>query len=314
MGQGKGRFVRAILVLGIFAMGFGGGPAAGAGTAVPTPEFKPPLVNPSIGCGLAPPVAPPTRVEVGGEVRSLIAAVPEDYEPDQPHQLVFAFHGRTSPNGVAQRYFGLERSGAERTIYVYPSGLKGDDGGFSWWEVGDPNDVLRDYALFDALYEIFTDRYCIDLGRVFAVGHSLGASFANSLGCARGDVVRAIATLAGGVMPANCRAPTAAVILHNPNDRLVDIGYGIRARNLYLAGNGYGRKGYLVKRGDFACTRYGGVGDLDPVLWCPHNVNYQSNGRYYPHQWPRGLGTVVMAFFESLPPPEDSVLAAALQH
>lgn len=309
--RGGGRFVRTMLVLGAVGLASSVGSAAGAREALPVPELKPALVDPSLGCGAPPPAAPPARVEVDGRMRELIAVVPEDYEPATPHRLVFAFHGRTSPNRVVRRYFELERHGAEATIYVYPSGLAGEDGGFSWWEPGEPNDRLRDYALFDRLYEIFTERYCIDLGRVFAVGHSLGASFANSLGCARGGRLRAIATLAGGIMPADCRGDTAAVIVHNPNDRLVDIRYGIRARDLYLAENGLGERGRLVHRGRFECLRYGAADDPDPVLWCPHGVDYSRHGQYYPHQWPDGLGAVVMGFFEALPPPEASVLATA---
>ena len=77
--------------------------------------------------------------------------------------------------------------------------------------------------------------YCLDPDRIFAVGHSLGAWFVNSLGCARGDVLRAIATLAGGFSRSDCRGAVAALLFHNPNDRLVDFAYGLEARDLFRA-------------------------------------------------------------------------------
>ena len=124
------------------------------------------------------------------------------------------------------------------TIFVYPAGLIAADGKYSWYERSDQRGQLRDFAFFDALLEAFSADYCIDLDQIFAVGHSLGASFANSLGCARGSVIRGVGTVAGRVWDIKCSGPAAAIIMHNPNDDLVPMSRGLIARDWALAQNG----------------------------------------------------------------------------
>ena len=75
---------------------------------------------------------------------------------------------------------------------------------------------------------------CVDLDAVFVVGHSLGASFANSLACARGGQVRAVGSVAGGIDGTACTGRAAALLLHNPADRAVPISEGLRARDALL--------------------------------------------------------------------------------
>lgn len=260
-----------------------------------------PQAHLSAGCNHVPPLTPPTSVEVGGRVRDLIVAVPDDYDHHRPHPLIIAFHGRTNPNTQVRRYYDLERHASEPTIFLYPSGLPQGDGR-SWWNPGDPSNRLRDYALFDALLLNFGARYCIDLDRVFVVGHSLGASFANSLACARAEAIRGVGTVGGGVSVSDCPSSVAAVVLHNPHDRLVDFAHGLRVRNLYLSMNGLDGPAVPAPPHALNCRRYGGPRAYYPVLWCPHTQDYTSQGRYYPHTWPQRTGKVIMEFFQSLPP------------
>ena len=206
--------------------------------AAPPAGAAAPDTVPSAGCGTAPPEDPPRTVTVEGRARKFIMAVPEDYDPTVAHDLVFAFHGRTNANVRVRQYYNLEENARQPAIFVYPSGLPAGGGTRSWWDPGDPPAALRDYALFDALLAALTQQYCIDRSRVFAVGHSLGASFVNSLGCARGDVLRAIGTVAGGITPPeSCAGKVAALILHNPEDRLVAFGQGKAARDTFIEAN-----------------------------------------------------------------------------
>ena len=54
--------------------------------------------NRSQGCGRAAPAALPTSLRVGGQTREFISVVPESYDTRVAHRLIFAFHGRTTPN------------------------------------------------------------------------------------------------------------------------------------------------------------------------------------------------------------------------
>jgi polyhydroxybutyrate depolymerase len=263
------------------------------------------------GCGRSAPAVEPSSVEVDARRRGLITVVPEGYDPARPHALVVAFHGRTSSNAKVRRYYDLERFAEQPTIFVYPSGRRAGAGGYSWSGPDDDAASLRDYALFDAVLALITRSYCIDPTRIFAVGHSLGAWFVNSLGCARGDVLRAIGTLAGGVSRSDCKGAVAAALFHNPDDRLVDVGRGQEARDLFRAHNGVEGPWRTTSLHGFACRRYGDPTASNPVVWCPHGRDHTRSGRYYPHHWPAGAGAAMMQFFTSLPAPETASAAAS---
>jgi polyhydroxybutyrate depolymerase len=251
---------------------------------------------PSSGCG-APPKRPPATFHVAGGQRNAIVALPEDYRADRPHALVFAFHGRTNDNGQARRYFGLEEAANRATIFVYPAALADRTGRFTWADPGDPPDALRDFALFDALLDRIASAYCIDLDAVFVVGHSLGASFANSLACARAERIRAVASVAGGIAPTDCSGAVAALLLHNPHDRAVPLSEGERARDVLLGHPGDDE--WVGGRiGAFDCRRYGD--SENPLYWCLHAQDVTPRGRHYPHQWPEGTAQGIVEFFDSL--------------
>jgi polyhydroxybutyrate depolymerase len=219
----------------------------------------------SDGCGAPPPEPALRTVQGEGRTRELILALPDDYDPDVRHDLVLAFHGRTNPAERVRAYYGLEDQAARPSIFVYPRGLPAGAGARGWWEPGEPGDRLRDYALFDALVETLSTHYCIDPARIFAVGHSLGASFVNSLACARGDVLRGVATVAGGMERSACRGRTAALLVHHPDDRLVPFALGEAARDRLLRANGLGDQAPVPLRSlpvpaGFTCMRWGGLG------------------------------------------------------
>jgi len=258
-----------------------------------------PAVSLSPGCALPAPTAAPGTLLVDGQLREFILVAPRGYSPHRPHRLVFAFHGRTNSNAKARGYFDLEDHASAGTLFVYPGGMSNGRGAYSWFDPRDRGDALRDYRFFDALLAHIGERYCVDRRQVYLVAHSLGASFANSLACARADRVRAVATLAGGVLPSRCRGSVAAMVLHNPQDRLVPVAHGLRARDHFLAQNGIDDTPVGAGPRHFNCRRYGDA--RNPVLWCPHNHNYSSRGRFYPHNWPRLTGKTIMDFFASLP-------------
>lgn len=244
----------------------------------------------SAGCGQAAPASPPLRLAVGGRERNLISYIPWNYAPETPRRLIVAFHGRTNSNLQVRNYYELEAY-APDAIIVYPAGLN-QGRAFTW--------SGADYPFFDAILEEFSGRYCIDLSRVYVVGHSLGAWFANSVACARGDRVRAVASLGGGVDPSTCTGQVAAMVLHNPKDRLVSFHEGEAARDLFLSVSGLSGPAQAVGPQGFNCMRYGTPEVLNPVVWCPHEQDY-FNGRYYPHNWPEDTAGAIVDFFESLP-------------
>ncbi len=256
----------------------------------------------SEGCGRSAPAAPANSLIVSGRRRHFMLVVPTGYRSRHPQRLVFAFHGRTNNNAKVRSYYDLERHATQPTLFVYPSGLKDQSDRFTWSAPRDKANALRDYAFFDALLAEIGKRYCVALDHVYIVGHSLGAWFSNSLACARAAQIRAVATLGGSISAGVCGGAVAAMIVHNPKDRLVPFAGGQRARDTFLKHNGLLEiRGVPMAAHDLNCHRYGSSAVRNPVLWCPHRHNHTWRGKHYPHNWPRGTGKAIMAFFASLP-------------
>jgi polyhydroxybutyrate depolymerase len=85
----------------------------------------------SQGCGRVAPAVPPTSIQIGGHTREFISVVPDSYASSVPHRLIFAFHGRTTPNTRVRRYYRIEENSKVPTIFVYPAGLIAADGKYS---------------------------------------------------------------------------------------------------------------------------------------------------------------------------------------
>lgn len=85
--------------------------------------------NRSQGCGRAAPAAPPTSLRVGAHMREFISVVPESYNSGVAHRLIFAFHGRTTPNKRVRKYYRIEQNSRKATIFVYPRKILNHLGG-----------------------------------------------------------------------------------------------------------------------------------------------------------------------------------------
>lgn len=255
--------------------------------------------NWSTGCGQAPPSVVPSTSMVNGVERHYITVIPNGYDPSVPTKIVFAFHGRTNSNEEVRGYYKVEEAAGDNAIFVYPSGLPTFSSPRTWSDGGDSASNLRDYAFFDQLLDEFSNNYCIDLDHVYAVAHSLGAWFTNSLACHRGHILRGVGTLGGGTSIGDCTGPVATMILHNPSDRLAPFSSGEQARDQYIRQNACNANSVPTEPSAGNCVAYQGCYSETPLIWCPHTEDY-SWGSYYPHGWPKFTGPEMWKFFESL--------------
>jgi polyhydroxybutyrate depolymerase len=259
----------------------------------------PVAADPSPGCGRPAPARAPASFLVDGVERQAMVVVPDSYHADLPLPLVMAFHGRTNDHARLRRYLGLEEATTVPVIFVYPAARRAGDGDFTW---AAPGGSSPDFALFDGILAETGWSYCIDLSAVFVVGHSLGASFANDLACARPAEVGGLASVAGGIGSERCEGRVPALLLHNPRDELVPLAEGARARDALLGRPMPEARPIAETLQEFACLRAGS--SQSPLLWCLYRQDMTPAGRHYPHQWPEGASRLVMSFFAALATPD----------
>lgn len=237
------------------------------------------------------------QFEVDGITRNTITVIWENYDHTTPSKLILAFHGRTNSNAQVRQYYGIEKAWDETWIIVYPSGLPENSSPRAYADPGDPADSLRDFALFDEIVAQISQTYCIDPDQIYVMGHSLWGRFANTLACARWDVVRATGSVWWSISPSTCTGTTASLIMHHPEDRLAPFSTGIYARDTLLQNSQctWETQDIWPDRGN--CEVYSCIDDAE-ITRCPHSDSTAYNGSYYPHTRPNGAWQLIWEFFK----------------
>jgi poly(3-hydroxybutyrate) depolymerase len=232
--------------------------------------------NPSTGCGTMTGMKgeQTLMVDVAGQMRSYLLSVPPGYTGKDPLSLVLVFHERASSGAKVKVDLPIEGKAGEKAIFVYPDGqpqfIANNDTGWDLQSTPDGkegNDVL----LFDALVSAVSDTYCLDTKRVFAAGFGYGGEFVDTLGCYRGDKLRAIAPIAGGDVFHDefCKGTPAAWIAHGTDD--VTIGYdkfAIPSRDHWLTTDACGMTS--TPTAPMPCESYAGCKAGAAVTFCGH--------------------------------------------
>ncbi len=233
----------------------------------------------SAGCGKT--GSPPSgmyNIDVGGTQRMFIIKLPANYDANKAYKLVFTWHYLGgSAAGIARGYYGLEAMSQGSAIFVSPEGI---DAGWS-------NSGGRDVNFAKAMVDKFKADYCIDEGRVFSTGFSYGGIMSNTVGCAMGDVFRAIAPMAGsGPRAGRCVGKVAAWITHGSADGTVSFASGQASRDHWRMSNGCTTETEAPDAN--GCVTYKGCAAGHPVVWCQTTAG---------HTQPRFAPQATWAFF-----------------
>ena len=241
----------------------------------------------SSGCGLAPPSAGSGKtIVINGASRTYVLALPASYDSSRAYPLIFAFHGLGGSGAQAQLYFGLSQATQGQAVLVYPDATGSSK---AWGITGTA--ATADIALFDELVRTLSASLCIDQSKIFAAGHSMGGYFSNTLGCARGNTLRAIAPVAGGGPYVSCdNGKVAAWLMAALDDPTVSYTAGEASRDKWRTANGCANTTRPV--GPSACVAYEGCDAQHPVHWC-----LESTGG---HSWPSYAGQAIWSFFKAL--------------
>jgi len=200
-------------------------------------------------------------------MRGYFLSVPASYDANKPHRLVFGYHGSNYTGRMMRQYLDNEKAPLlANTIFVYPDGLPlpNQPSNVAWVLT----DGQRDLAFFDTLFAELKATYCIDESRVFVNGQSFGGLMTNAVGCLRGDVVRAIAAVAGSGPRGQCKGQVAVWLTHGTDDMNVGFSSGEGSRDHWVAAN------HCMDQTEpgmpMQCQSYVGCDAGHPVIWCPH--------------------------------------------
>jgi polyhydroxybutyrate depolymerase len=256
----------------------------------------------SAGCGMAAPASGLLNIDVMGNAGEYVLSIPPSYDPNVPYPLGFAFHGRgrTGPNCHDGDCAGFQSTMENDAVLVYMTSLGGDG-----WE-GDTEREIN-VAFFEALLAELEDTLCIDTSRVFVAGTSSGAHFTNILGCRFGDVLLAIAPVAGYLPEMDCVGEPAALVIHGVYDSHVPFSEGEAARDFWRMRAGCSEETVptiaevhamvTATMETHGCAAYQGCTPSNQVTWCEH-----SEGGYdgSTHGWPLFGGQAIWDFVQSL--------------
>ncbi len=214
------------------------------------------------GCGLA--AEDPSAqwvahtIDVGGTTRDYFVWLPDPYDPNRPYPVVYQFHGCSgSPDRQNNNPPVQDHSGADA---IHIRGRAVDD---CWDLAPGGSDVL----FFDALVAEVEATWCANPERRFATGYSSGAFLTHRIACDRGDMLRGVASIAGG-FGGNCEGQVAALLIHDFNDDVVDISASEGARDTHLQRNGCDTEMPTTPVDPSPCEAYAGCDEGYPVVWC----------------------------------------------
>lgn len=226
----------------------------------------------SAGCGAGDwPENGRHTVQSSGMAREYVLDIPNGYDSSNQYPLYFTWHWRggnansvVNGDGSASRgpYYGLKERSNGGAIFVSPEGLV--DSGVTGWANPNGRDIQ---FLRDMLDQINAD-LCIDQQRIFSTGFSYGGMMSHAVGCAMGDVFRAIAPMAGAQF-SGCDdgdAPVAFWGSHAPGDGVVGIDLGRQGKDEFVQRNGCSTTTTPVQPS--GCVSYEGCQDGYPVVWC----------------------------------------------
>lgn len=267
-----------------------------------------------LGCAAAP--APSATLvsreaTTNGQTSPFEVSLPPGYSPATVYPLGFGFHGygRTHRDCRQADCEGLAAQFDKTTVMVYPKSL-----GPGW--VDDDAITQQNLALFATVLATVQADYAVDPSRTWVAGVSSGAYFANLLGCAYGNALRAVFAVAGAMVfsPDQCAQTSSAwLLVHGIDDTHVPLVDGEATRDWAAARNGCQpatEPALTVLRDEIRTARTNGQDAIDcagylgcqqglPVTWCEH-----SQGGYdgSTHGWPTGASERMRKFLEALLP------------
>ncbi|WP_199044646.1 alpha/beta hydrolase family esterase, partial [Glycomyces salinus] len=235
-------------------------------------------VDASDGCGTAPSLTSGTHnINVNGTNRSFILKVPDNYDNDYAHRLIFGLHwwGGTAndvasggSDGAVYAHYGLEAQANGTAIFVAPQGIDN-----AWPDTGG-----RDVAFVDAMIQQIEADLCVDQSQRFSLGFSYGGAMSYALACARPNEFRAVAAIAVPGQVSGCNGgnqPVAYMGIQGVTDSMPQ---ARGMRDTFVNNNGCTPQNPpepASGSGTHYTTAYSGCQEGYPVVWAAFDGGHQ---------------------------------------
>ncbi len=237
-----------------------------------------------------------------GQTRSYLVHMPASYSGKRPVPLVIVLHGAPSDGpGVAHESGFSAVADREGFLAVYPdggpvspAGPRARRGGRYGWDSGGMGRLVpprEDVKYLRALIQRLRQEYRIDPKRIYAAGMSNGGMMTHRLGAEAGDLLAAIAPVAGTLnVPLPSGPPLPVIMVHGRRDQMVAYQGRWIAREWRIAAvpdsvrawvthNGCAPKPARTREGNVTIERYAGrTPRADVVLYTVEDGK---------HEWPR---------------------------
>ncbi len=169
-------------------------------------------------------------IQSGDTARTYQVHTPPNYDPSIRYPVIVNFDGIEGSGDRMEAYSGMDNL---PVIAVYPDSIPGTLG-FTAWQ-GAPYSLKGDYDtnFVEAMLDELPSNYCIDNGKVFAVGMSNGGGFAMLAACELPDRIRAVASISGAYYE-SCRVrkhQPSLLAIHSASDKQIPF-EGAKSRKL----------------------------------------------------------------------------------
>jgi len=162
-----------------------------AGAWRPAPWTPPADARPSAACGTGalPPADGYQDITSNGQARRFITHLPASYDGTKTFPVIVVFHSLgEDAHQFEKTKFNFPALAQETAVLVQMEALPITGGRQSFG-----SDTPEDVAYTNATIAWLKTAVCVDVSRIYAVGQSEGATFADYLGCQEPDVFRAVA-------------------------------------------------------------------------------------------------------------------------
>ncbi|TLS28101.1 hypothetical protein PpBr36_00916 [Pyricularia pennisetigena] len=230
----------------------------------------------SAGCGKTNTIrSQQYTANINGKQRQYIVRLPDQYDNNKAHKLVFTFHALGgNAQQVAQgqggtiAWYGLPPLSNNSAIFVSPNGLN----------AGWANQGGEDITFIDNMVRTIEADLCVETSQRFATGFSYGGAISFAWACARGREVRAIAPISSSQL-SGCEGgnePVAFIGQHGTSDSVLPTAGGRALRDRFVRNNGCTpiQPEPQPNGGRHVKVDYQGCREGYPVSWIIHNGDH----------------------------------------